>query len=338
MVWLSMRPSRGAFWPLSPLAAFVASAALVLLLLVAWAVAEAFANLAPRPEWILLTVVVIALVPVLLYVLDGVARGGGSLELKGVRITLAATAYASASPTMPRNAGLQPGQLLNDSGNEEILQMLAASTVSRIVVVDLEDGTAWWETRLLILVAGAAKRRMPQAIVFTAVMESVPNRYVGWAAPWALLDLLLAARPELHRAYATAAALASTWRLAEPPRAGAAPKWPLSPSRARWGRLAFPAEAKGLPSRFLEERILAAELSPHEQQAVAEVSVARLLEFLTPALHRQAIELSSADASWMDSFVADESEFVAVTEGGRYVGLISRASATNAVLREVRQG
>jgi len=338
MVWLPMRRDRGAFWPLSPLLAFVASATLVVLLLLLWVLAEALADLTLSPEWILLAVVAVALIPLLLYVLDGMARGGGSLEVKGVRITLAAVAHASPSPTMPRNAGLQPGELLSDSGNVAILRMLEQSTVSSIVVVDLEDGTAWWETRLLILVAAAVRRRLPQAVVFTAVMESVPGRYVGWAEPRALLVLLWAARPDLHLTYASAAAVASAWRLAEPPRRGTTAKWPLTPSRARWGHLAFPNDGHGLPSRFLEEQILAAELSRHEQQAPAEITVPRLLDLFTPALHRRAVEVSSTDASWKDAIIADESAFVAVIEAGRYVGLISRAAATNAVLRELTQG
>src|SRR5919202_3561177 len=117
-----MRRDRGAFWPWSPLLAFGACAALLVVLMLLWILAESSANLAIRPEWILLAIVVVALVPLLLYVLDGMARGGGSLELKGVRITLAAVAHASPSPTMPRNAGLQPGELLSDSGNAAILR------------------------------------------------------------------------------------------------------------------------------------------------------------------------------------------------------------------------
>jgi hypothetical protein len=62
--------------------------------------------------------------------------------------------------------GLSFGQLLDDSGTVQILETLRAAVRHQVAVVDLDDGTAWWETRLLVLCAGAARQGRPNAIVF----------------------------------------------------------------------------------------------------------------------------------------------------------------------------
>ncbi|KJS51301.1 hypothetical protein VM98_37925 [Streptomyces rubellomurinus subsp. indigoferus] len=67
-----------------------------------------------------------------------------------------------------------------DSGGSHILSTLRRSAGTDVVIVDLEDGHAWWETRLLVLCAGAERLGRPPVIVCTAVQGSQTGRYIGW--------------------------------------------------------------------------------------------------------------------------------------------------------------
>ena len=53
----------------------------------------------------------------------------------------------------------------------------------RVLVVDLEEGAAWWETRLLTLCVGAHRRGQVRAVVFIATDRTVARTFQGWAAP-----------------------------------------------------------------------------------------------------------------------------------------------------------
>jgi hypothetical protein len=57
---------------------------------------------------------------------------------------------------------------VTDSATTQILDTLRQATGDYVVVVDLEDGKAWWETRLLVLLAGAVRLGKPDKIVFVS--------------------------------------------------------------------------------------------------------------------------------------------------------------------------
>ena len=88
-------------------------------------------------------------------------------------ITWAASTLISPCSKEKGAAGLQiasnigvPGQPVTDSDTQQILDTLKQATASNVVVVDLEGGKAWWETRLLVLLAGAVRLGKPDKIVF----------------------------------------------------------------------------------------------------------------------------------------------------------------------------
>jgi hypothetical protein len=318
-----------AFWPFKPEVAILAVPVILAVLLTTWGVVEAIGNLNVNVGWLLVGIALVSASPLLLHVFDGMSRGGGSLEIASVRIALSAVADAVRSPTVPRNAGLEPGQKLNDSGNKAIEEMLKSSATSAVAVVDLEDGTAWWETRLLILAAGAARLGRPRAIVFTAVLAGAPNMYVGWAAPGGVRDGLLAARAELRQKYARAATVASRWRQVEPPTPLGAQTAPPVPDY-QW---VVQSQGVEFPSLLLEEQVLAAPLSGVEATSTpASVDVAEARRVFAPFLHTHAIEEAIDDRAWIRSALTSEDEYVAVTNRGRYVASMGRGAVTNAVL------
>ncbi len=201
------------FWPFSPQIAVLLTPLLLIVLFIAWGVSRNPLHFGGAPAgWVLLGIVLLSLIPILLVVLEGVASSGGTIEVGAVKIAMTAAATSQRLVVVPRNAG-QSGVPLSDSGSAQILDALENSRASDVVVVDLEDGHAWWETRLLILSAGAVRLGRPRAIVFTAIREGEPGRFVGWALPAQLRDTLIRAHPDYAKAFDAAMGLAAAARL-----------------------------------------------------------------------------------------------------------------------------
>lgn len=66
---------------------------------------------------------------------------------------------------MPVNVGL-PDFPLDSSRTHDILDALREAASCDVVIIDFKEGQAWWETRLLVLLAGAVRRKKPEKVVF----------------------------------------------------------------------------------------------------------------------------------------------------------------------------
>ena len=153
----SRRPAR--FWPFGAVAAIVSALIILVFLSTAVIGAEHWTSWPGHSleSWVMLGVGVIALVPVVLLILDGMARSGGTLEVRGIKVAFAAIVHEQPNVVVPRNMGVPPGLPINDSGGRQVLEALRSFSRHDVVVVDLEDGLAWWETRLAVVCAGAAR-------------------------------------------------------------------------------------------------------------------------------------------------------------------------------------
>ncbi|KJS52148.1 hypothetical protein VM98_33220, partial [Streptomyces rubellomurinus subsp. indigoferus] len=154
-----------------------------------------------------------------------------------------------------------------DSGGSHILSTLRRSAGTDVVIVDLEDGHAWWETRLLVLCAGAQRLGRPSVIVFTAVQGSKAGRYLGWGRPRELLESLLASDQRYRTAYLQMKSLAAAVHLS---RAGD-PAVPPAPPPLPPIVLNVPPSKNWIinrqiddPSPVLEEELLSDALRPLE--------------------------------------------------------------------------
>lgn len=199
------RPVTGTFWPFRPRMT-IAAKPLLLLLLIAVLVGVRAAFSWPDQDstgWAMLAIVLLSITPVLMVFLDGMARQGGVLEWRSVRLSFSGTA-APAGSLVPANATL-PGTPVLDSAMDSVLRTAQAAAHDRILVVDLGTGQAWWESRLLMLCAVAADRSPSGAVVLVADRAGRSGCFLGWAHPNALRDRLLEARPQLRLAYNSAA-------------------------------------------------------------------------------------------------------------------------------------
>jgi hypothetical protein len=137
------------FWPYTAKRAIVLTPVLLILLLAAWGVGRERLHFDEAPAgWVLLGVALLSIFPVLLVVLEGLAVSGGSIEVGTIKFEVAssASAVSVAAHIVPSNVTQQRGVPLQDSGSSQILDALKGSSAADVVIVDLEDGHAWWET------------------------------------------------------------------------------------------------------------------------------------------------------------------------------------------------
>ncbi len=132
---------------------------------------------------------------------------GHRLSFQGITIDLAAATSRAVDFRIDTNICLE-GESVGDSSSVQILDALKRSATTDIVVVDLKEGKAWWETRLLVLVAGAVRTGKPRSVVFVASTTRQSKAFLGWAPPRALLDALLDRRNPRHATYLKAQGLA----------------------------------------------------------------------------------------------------------------------------------
>ena len=282
--------------------------------------------------WLLLGVLATSLLPVVLLVLDGISSSGGSLEVRGIKIDFA-TEARSSTVTLPKNMGIPRGAPVADSGSDQLLSAIASTASNEVLVVDLEDGRAWWETRLLVLCHGAARLGHVRAIVFVATERSVPRTFVGWAPPAELLRCLLAARPQLRRIVDRASVSAARWGLAYAPRTnpdgvvtGAAVS-PLKPNDGT-AQMAFDGADR---KEFGEELMLLSALVPLEAEP-STITVVGVADLFTSALRSTQLDESAGDDEWLATAVSLDAEYVAITRSGVYVGLMSRVAVLTRIL------
>jgi hypothetical protein len=165
---------------------------------------------------VLIGILLLSLTPLLLALVDAIIEHGGVIKAGGVEIDFSQVPQIGMSGfTVPPNIGIT-GQAVADSGTTEILDALKQATTCDVVIIDLEDGQAWWETRLLVLLVGAVRLRKPQKLVFIGKDKGIDKCFQGWSHPMELLPLLLQAHPQYLRSYYAAKAAAHQWELIEP--------------------------------------------------------------------------------------------------------------------------
>lgn len=318
------------FWPFSAKVAVLLAPLLLVILLTAWGLSRNPLHFGAAPAgWVLLGIVVFSLIPILLLIVEGVVSSGGTIEIGAVKIAMTAAATSQTSVVVPRNAAQQPGVPLVDSGSAQILDALEKSKTSDVVVIDLEDGHAWWETRLLILTSGAVRLGRPAVIVFTAILEEKAGRFVGWGLPRQLRDTLLKSYPAYAQAFEAAMGLATAARLdmtADPGTGVKSVPVTIPPAKQF---IVHPQPDSLNP--FLEEQLLADALGPLETPP-KEISANHLLDNFKSVLHTSSIDGTERDDDWFRSALRNDDEYLAITNSGQYVGLMTRWALYNALL------
>ena len=287
--------------------------------------------------WTLLVLVLLSLMPILLLVLQTLTETGGTLEVPGgVKLSFATASARAASTvstaTLAENLGTVEGEPIGATSMRSILRALRDSQRTDVTVVDLREGQTWWESRLFILIAAAANRRDKQALAFVATRNGVPRTFIGWADPVSLLELHLAAQPQMATAYLSANASSLQWQIGKP-APGPVPSVtvPWSPTQAQ--HLPFMADEAPDP-KFAFELFLQKELdAPGETTDVRRhVTIRRLLDLFEPVLVSDHVDAQATDEDWVRLLTAHPRRFFAMTSSGVLRALVPRDALVAAVL------
>ncbi|MGY4828708.1 hypothetical protein ACVNIS_09035 [Sphaerotilaceae bacterium SBD11-9] len=331
-----MDTSRTRLWPFSARASlFCAVATLLglLLLVAALKVLVGWPSAQSEPA-LLIGILVLTLLPILLALIDVAILRGAVIEYAGVKLAFSQGRELGASGLkVAANIGV-PGKVVTDSGTTEILDALRNTSTHDIAVIDLEDGQAWWETRLLVLLAGAQRRGKPDKVVFVGRDGNKAQRFQGWAPPDALLPLLTNAHPQFGKSLDATRAAGHQLAQAEP-AAPPLPRWtpPLGPLAMRHLWMALePGTDRSNP--LFAEQVLQSELGQKVEQAEGSrsISLVRLQELFRPVLNTEAIDMGWPADRQLDAFLASDSPHIAITQNGQYSALVSRAALSNQLL------
>ncbi|PWT71280.1 MAG: hypothetical protein C5B59_18410 [Bacteroidetes bacterium] len=342
-----MKNSGPHFWPFQPKVSIIFTIILLIVLLIINGILKTTVGWPPdsSTNTVLIGILLISLLPVVLAILDVVIDKGATIGYGEFKIDFSKVERKGISDIIvPANIGVR-GQVVTDSGTLNILDALRESSTSSIVIVDLEDGQAWWETRLLVLVSGAVRLGRPDNFIFVATKSGKPISFIGWAKARNLLACLLKINSKYARCYAVAKAIASQWQLVPPVYPPAAtPLIAQIPNPLIWMQgevsskqwMAFDP-SNGLPSEFFEEQILQNELGREIEviEGGKVISISRLSDLFESVLKRDYIDKDSTPKEQMEGYFEDDEPFIAITENGRYISLVSRFAVYNEVFKNI---
>ena len=329
------RSPQGELWPWTPRLAIVLAPVILVVLVIGVAILRSTADWPSDAYqgWTTLAVVLLALLPILLVVIQLIAKTGGELKVAGVALSFAAASQEAAAAvrttTLEENLGASAGEAVERTSLSSVLRALRRARDSDVTVIDLRAGHTWWESRLLILVAGAARRERPQTLAFVGDRNGRRSIFLGWASPSRLLDLHLASDPSLAKAYFTAVTKAAQWELGVPQPG--APECVLLPWNSQQRLCLPPSDASPDPG-FAFELFLQGTLEIGPVREPSFVTIARLQQLYEAALVTDHVEAGSRDEVWIDALRREQRPFFAVTADGRLKSIVPREALLTALV------
>jgi hypothetical protein len=332
-------------WPWSPRSAVVAVPIALVLFVILLTALKTMTGVPSDANqgWALLAVVLLSLAPVILLMVESIARNRGELRVLGVSLSFAAASREAAagvsSTTLDENLGTAISETVGRSSLPVVIRTLRRAHDSDVIVIDLKEGATWWESRLFILLAGATRRKQPKAVAFVAKRNDYDGAFLGWAAPAKLLQLHLEANPELATVYALALANTRQWELGTP-----GPGMPptVTPPWGGGARYLPPNEGDTPDPEFALELYMNDEIERRRGQQLPQggdsfrrlVTIQRLLELYESALVTDYVEKGASDEEWINTLRRSHRGFFALTSEGRLNTLVPRdALLTALVLR-----
>ena len=325
------------FWPFDRGASFVWATGSLLALLLALSILRATLGW-PSDEGqtvAFLGVAGFALLPIFLTLIDAYMerRQSGGLDLN--LASLERFVSAGVETALPADLGVG-GRIVERNETGLVLGALGTACGAEVVLVDLEAGQAWTETRFLGLVAAAARVGRPSQVVFLATEGGVPRRFVGWADPRDLLNTTLRVDPEYRVAFHQAQAAARQWSLLEPAAQGT----PMNASECRatyvtgevaqrydFSELTVLDRSQEFPDRFIAERILIGELGDRVDRIAAPryLTVTRVEELFRSILYTESLDCAWDSDQRAASFQQANASALAILDNGAYQRLVERS-------------
>ncbi len=333
-------------WPFKPQLSIASSIGLFVVLLFVFLILKkngAWPELDNSDITILIGILLLSLLPVLLVLVDTIIKQGGVIEYGGVKLDFSRESQTGMPDlTIPANIGL-PDQPLDSSAVPAILDMLKEAASRDVIVLDLGEGGSWWETRLLLLLAGAVRLGKPCKVVFLAKEGGFDSRFQGWGHPDELLPLLLRTNEQYQRSFFLAGTEDHRRKLfhkqdtpsADPAINSNMPDWLRNWAYNERNVILF--DADDFPNDLFAEQYLAYDLGANIENETGSniVSLPILKELFITVLHQENIDLSWPGEKQMSTFFESGAEYFVITSNGRYKSLIPRINLLNAVVKQM---
>ncbi len=340
-----MSASDRKFWPFRNRTSIFCSILILVSLLIIFAILRTTISwpVGKSETTVLIGLVLVSLLPILLALVDVIIERGGVIEYGGVKIDFSKVSQTGMSDiAMPVNIGL-PNQPVDSSRMPDILGALRDVASCDVVIVDLKNGKAWWETRLLVLLAGAVRQKKPGKVVFIGKDGGVDNCFQGWSHPHELLPILLQTDLRYELSYNRSLTEARRSELVEYTNPGESEKPETEPSLPGWMKGVLSNKyniqvfnEKGLPNPLFAEKFLAYDLDAEvecKEEIHKTINLALLEELFRPVLYRKSIDENWQSDRQLQRFFENSDDYIAVTQGGKYKTIISRLTVLNTIVK-----
>jgi hypothetical protein len=291
---------------------------------------------------VLLVVLLISLLPLLLRTLDYLSSRRASVETQLFKVDFSYAALAQSSiqrepVRLPANIGI-PGTAVPESGTQ-IIRVLEDVSGNEVVVVDIEEGDAWWVTRLLALSGGAVRAGSPKAIVFVGMVSHHPGAFLGWVRPADALKAILRSKEAYLDRYLRAKRIAQQLFIFGDDQ--------IIPTNLTLQQdvlnYTYNFEYKERGEAAFEQVLMdqlkstfsanpAVTLTPLEDPP-DRLTLSRLNELFSHCLFQDQVDLDQPDEVQIETFLKSEAPYIALVRNKKYESMLERSAGERLILR-----
>lgn len=339
-----MKKSEQHFWPFSKKSSVISSIVTLSIFIIILKIVFGWPS-KNSESIIIIGAIILSLLPIIFALIDVIIEKGIAFEVYGIKIDFSKVVEKQVTFTIPANIGVR-SEKVNDSNTANIIESLRHAALADTVVIDLEDGDAWWETRLVILLAGAERLKKPEKIVFVSTNAGVKQCFQAWAYCNELLPLLLKEDPIYERSILVSKASSRQWELVEPlfpnpdDNITKAPDpffWMTGQNSTAHGWMTISYKTQ-LPNDFFAEQLLAYELGNRIELlegGIREINLTRLEQLFHTVLRKQIVDESWPENRKKETFFGTREPYIAITNYTRYSGIVSRLDVLNEIIKNI---
>jgi hypothetical protein len=306
-----------------------AAAALFAGMLAVFAALGAVTGYPKGNEWqfAIIAALCVGAIPLIFRVLSFLQHTRSSLDIKGIKIDFG-KAVTVPAVQLAENV-VDKNQLVTDSGTQAVVAVARQAHRSPVVVVDLQNGDAWYKTRLFALAAPALEFGYPRVIVFLATLNGTPCSFLGFAEATAVANAIMKDAPyEL----AFRAALDKYHQLSALAKQALRP--PNLALQADVDREANDFEGRPSLMAIMIHQTIGLEPAPPIQPPIGQppwINAIEVQQLLGSELHTDKIEDRKKDPDAIARFLSSKADYIAVVRDHQFVGLVPALR----VLREI---
>jgi len=292
----------------------------------------------------------IAFLPLIARALSFLQQSRASFEGPfGFKLNFGAAAALATVGTAKLTENLvQPGVQITESSFHELNEAALRATEQTVAVIDLQDGRAWYKTRLFAVAATAEILNAPKSLVLVGQRGGQPMQPGGWIRPQDIVKAITRSDPN----YADAWRRARTYlhrlqaQAEETPAAGASLQFP----KFQYYRdSAFKEVGAAAILFILVDQMRNPDLpgpplagapqpppAPLEGYAIEPwITLGEAEAAFDAWLVRDALDLAKPENEQVAAIMAAKGDIVVATRAGRYAGLIDVALAERELLRQL---